>query len=191
VEYVIWEHKNAGNSCMLDPPEGIDRDWELLQGVPRAASFSPDARLRMSDAHKQSVGLPDNVMNLACLAVVHQRLQRFLETMALKNVEYLPVTIINHKKRVASRDHVIVHAVVPQDGLDVVASGGIPSEIIPTDIAEVDTLVLDTRRIDPDVRLFRLAGFGYPLIVDRLLAQEIMRGGFTGTAFIELDEYGQ
>lgn len=191
MDYVVWAHKNLGNSCLLAPPEGIDRDWELLKGVPRAAGFPPDAVFRMSDRHKQSIGLPDNVMNLAGLVVVHKRLQHFLEEKALKNVEYLPVTILNHKRRVASRDHVIVHAVTPQDCLDVPRSGVTYNAILPADISSVDQLTLDPGRIDPAVRLFRIRHFGYPLIVDRVLAEEIAAASFTGTAFIELSRYGK
>jgi hypothetical protein len=191
MDYVVWESKNEGNSCMLVPPEGIDRDWELLKGVPRAAGFPPDAIFRMSANHPRNLGLPDSLMNLASLTVVHRRLQHFLEAKALKNVEYLPVTIINHKRRIASRDYFIVHAVTQQDCLDRSQSGIKYNAIIPTDISSVRALVLDSQRIDLDVRLFRIKSFGYPLIIDRALSQEILQTGFTGTAFLELDQYGK
>jgi hypothetical protein len=191
VDYLVWEHKDEGNSCLLTPPEEIPRDWELLKGVPRAAGFPADAVFRMSNDHKRNIGLPDNVMNLAGLAVVHLRLQRFLEAKALKNVEYLPVSIINHKQRIASRDYFIVHPVEPQDALDLARSGVTFNAIIPTDISSVDDLVLDPPRIDPDVRLFRLKNFGSPLLIERALSEEITRAGFTGTGFIELDRYGK
>lgn len=191
MDYLVWDHKNEGNSCMLLPPEGVDRDWELLKGVPRSIGFPDDAILRMSNDHKRNVGLPDNLMNLAGLAVVHLRLQRFLEARALKNVEYLPVAIVNHKRRIASRDYFIVHAVVPQDGLDVQRSGVTYNAIIPADVSSVDELVIDASRVDPDVRLFRLQSFGPPLIIERALSQEILLAGFTGTAFTELNRYGK
>lgn len=191
MDYLVWERKNEGNSCMLMPPEGIDRDWELLKGVPRAASFPPAALFRMSNDHKRNIGLPDNLMNLAGLVVIHRRLRLFLEGKSLKNIEHLPVSIINHKGRVASMNYSILHAIVPQDALDLQRSGAKYSPIIPADISSVDELVLDTTRIGPDVRIFRLRSFGFPLIIERSLAQEILQAGFTGTAFIELDRYGK
>jgi hypothetical protein len=189
MEYVVWGRKSMGNSCMLLPPENVERDWELLKGVPRAAGFEPGAIMRMSDLHPRDIGLPDNVMNQASLVVVSARLRRFLEERALPNVEYLPLEIVNHKGRVASADHVIVHAIEPQDCLDHAASGAAYSGILPTDVVRVSRLVLDPNKIDPKVPLFRIKDFGYPAIVARPLAQEILQAGFTGTAFIELDQY--
>ncbi len=187
----VWKHKNEGNSCMLMHPEGIDRDWELYQGVARAAGFHPGAVFRMSNDYRRNVGLPDNLMNCAGLIVIHRRLRAFLEAKGLRRVEYLPVTIINHKRRVASTDYVILHAVVPQGALDLQRSGVTYSAIIPTDIAGVDELVLDPQRIEPGVHLFRLESFGFPLIVERSLSQEILQAGFTGVTFIDLDRYGK
>jgi hypothetical protein len=191
MDYVVWDQKNEGNSCVLMPPEGVARDWELLKGVPRAIGFPDDAILRMSSAHPRSMGLLDSVMNLAALVVVSRRLQSFLEALALKNVEYLPVTIINHKRRVASKDYFIVHAVVPQDCLDVGRSGVVYNEIIPADISTVDDLTIEPARVEPGVRMFRIARFGYPMVVDRELALQITSAGFTGTAFVELNRYGK
>jgi hypothetical protein len=144
----------------------------------------------MSDDHPRSIGLLDNVMNLADLIVVHARLKGFLEAKALKNLEYLPVSILNHKGRTASRDYFIVHPLVPQDCLDVQKSGVRFNAIIRTDISSVRQLVLDPSRIDPDVRLFRLAHFTLPVLVDKEIADEISMAGFTGVTFVDTSRYG-
>jgi hypothetical protein len=191
MDYVVWGAKSEGNSCLLDPIEGVDRDWELLKGVPRAHDFPAGAVMRMSDLHKRDIGVPDNVMNQAALVVVSERLRRFLEEKKLPNVEYLPIKIMNHKRRVASETHVLVHAVEPVDCLDVAQSQPEYSGIIPTDITEVEDLVLDPSKIDPKVPLFRVKDFGYPTIVARSLAEEIKKAGFTGLYFSELDRYGK
>src|SRR5689334_17546921 len=123
MDYVVWRWSAEGNSCMLVPPERIDRDWELYEGVPRAAGFPGDALFRMSDDHPRDMGLVDSLANIGTLVVASRRLKEHFEGKALKNVEYLPVTIINHKGRIASRDYFIVHPIVPQDCLDVQRSG--------------------------------------------------------------------
>jgi hypothetical protein len=190
MDLVIWSQKNEGSSCVLEPPAGIDRAWELKEGVPRLATFPPDARFRMSDDHKRNIGLTDNLINLSGLAVISERLKNFLEGRSLKNVEYLPVTIVNHKKRQVKEPYFILHAVIPQDCLDVQKSGCSYNAIIPTDINNVKALVIEPARLDPDVRLFRLKDFGAPLLISRDLAGEILKGGFRGVSFIELQDYG-
>lgn len=188
MDYVIWRWRNEGNSCLLLPPERLARDWELYKGVPRTAHFPPDVLFRMSDDHRKNMGLTDNLMNVGTLIVASDRLKRFFEVKALKNVEYLPVSIINHKNRVASKDYFIVHPVVPQDCLDIQASGSTYSTIVPNDIIQVDSLVIDPDRVDPEADLFRIKDFGEPVLIRRQLAIELLEADFTGLYFVEVDE---
>lgn len=190
-DYVVWGYRDEGGSCMLDPPTGYDDDWEFYEGIPMAAGFPPGVSLRMSDDHKRNVRLTDNIMNLGTLIVASERLTALLQAKALKNVEFLPVTIINHKRRVASRDYSIVHPVMSQDCLDLQKSGCTYSNISPGDIISVDRLVLDAARIDPNVAMFRIKDFGFPVVLRRELAEEIQAARLTSTQFRELDEYGR
>jgi hypothetical protein len=188
MDYVVWRWKNEGNSCLLLPPENVPRDWELYKGVPRAAGFPEDALFRMSDDHRKNMGLTDNLMNVGTLVVASKRLKEFFEARAPKNVEYLPVAIVNHKKRVASPDYFIVHPIVPQDCLDAQASGAEYSDIIPGDVVFVDALVIDPGRVDPGVDLFRIQSFGEPVLIRRQLAIDLLEADFTGLNFLEIYE---
>jgi hypothetical protein len=189
LEYMIWSRKDEGNSCAVKGPEGLDRAWELKEGVPRAAGFPANICFRMNERYKKAVKLTDNLINGFKLVIVSSPLKRFLEAEALKNVEYLPVSIINHKDRVASADYFIVNPVEPQDCLDLDKSSVTYNHIIPTDIDWVKQLVLDPKRIDPDVRLFRIKNFNSAVIVRRDLAEAVTKAGFKGTLFLELNEY--
>lgn len=189
MDYLVWDWRNEGNSCLLLPPEGIERDWELYEGVPRASDFPSDALFRMSDDHPKDIGLTDNLMNIGTLLVASARLKRFFEIKNIINLEYLPVSIVNHKNRVASRDYFIVHPTVAQDCLDVQASGCTYSSIIPADIIHVDSLVIEPARVDPLAGLFRIKNFGEPLLIHRELAIKLLEADFTGLYFRELGEY--
>lgn len=189
MNHVVWRWRNEGSSCLLLPPERVPRSFELYEGVPRAAGFPADALFRMSHDHPKNMGLTDNLMNVGTLIVASLALKRFFEARPLKNVEYLPVTIVNHKERVASRDYFIVHPVVPQDCLDIQASGSTYSTLVPTDIVDVDQLIIDPARVDPEVELFRLQHFGEPVLIRRRLAIELLEAGFTGLYFVELNAF--
>ena len=186
---MLWVARDEGNACVLNPPSGIERDWELCEGITRAATFPPDVSMRMSDAHPRRLGLTDNLMNLAELAIVSESVKAFLEARALKSVEYLPVKIINHKRRAVARPYFILHATSAQDCLDAAASGCTYSNMVPTDIVSVERLVIDPSRVDPSVAVFRIKDFGSPLLICRDLAEELLRAGLRGLAFLDLAEY--
>ncbi len=44
-------------------------------------------------------------------------------------------------------------------------------------------LVIDQTRLDPEVRLFRLARYTYPVILEKTLADEISAASFVGPTF--------
>jgi hypothetical protein len=188
MELVIWESIAVGNACKLDGIENVD-GLDLVLGVPMKKGFPSDVRLPMSKRHKKDTGLTDDLSNSNQIKVCSARLTEFLRKKRLKNVEYLPVTILDHKGKVASKDYSIVHPVGLQDALDVKASKPTYSPIIPTEIDEVKKLVVDVKRVDPEVRLFRLKSFNYPVLVDRTLAREIQAGGFVGPSFVELEDF--
>jgi len=188
-DLLTWQYAKVGNSCLLAPPSNIARDWDLVKGVPRAANFQPDARCSMDPGFPKLVGLTDNTRNPSSLIIASRRLQEFLAAKVLKNVEFLPISIVNHKGRVASADYFIVHPVYPQDCLDVDASGCEYNLLIKTYIDAVKRIVIAFNRLDPDVSVFRVKNFRSLILVMRTLAAELVAAGFSGLRFGELQDY--
>lgn len=186
----VWQAVPIGNACTLEPIENVERHTDLKRGVPFAARFPRDATLRMDRKFKKDTGLTDDLSNMNRIKVCSGKLTEFLKKQKLKNVEFLPVTILDHKGKVASKEYTIVHPVGLQDALDVEASKPRFNRILKTQIDEVERFVVDVRRIEPGVRIFRLAGFYSPVLIDAELAKSIEAEGFRGSAFQELDRYG-
>lgn len=133
--------------------------------------------------------LPDNVGNSLQLNLVSEAVHRFLVETGLGDVEYLPVSIIDHEGRVASLTHVIVNPVGPVDCIDMAQTRCTMSEFVEGDIDEVTRLVIDERRVPAGRQVFKLEGLGAPTLVRRALAQRIDQQGFSGFTWLELDKY--
>jgi len=114
----------------------------------------------------------------------------FLQSRKVKNVEYLPITILDHKGKVASKDYRIVNPVGLQDALDPDASRPKFNLIKKDQIDTVERVVIDAKRVDPELEVFRLQGFYFPVFVSRGLADAITAAGFAGPYFRELKDYG-
>ncbi len=189
MDFVVWESSAAGNACWLDPVENFDRARALRRGVPFGSDFPKGVQFRMSKQHKKDTALTDDLGNSDSLKICSARLVDHLKKAKTQHVEYLPVVILDHKGKVASADYRIVNPFPPQDVLDLKASGPTYSAIHKSSINDVKRLVIDPKRVEPGVRIFRIKGFTNPVLVDRKLAEEIAAEGFVGAAFIELDEY--
>lgn len=189
MEFLVWDTVPLGNACLLDPIRQAAPERKLLRGISYDGRFPSEARFEMSKRHKKETALLDDVMNMDSVKVCSRRLVEFLKTRELRGVEYLPVTIFDHKGKVASSEYAIVHPVGPQPALDVEGCQPTYSNMIEGQIVRVQQLVIEPERVEAGLRLFRLDGFFYPVLVDRDLAMEIESAGFRGPAFTPLDQY--
>lgn len=188
-DYLIWMSTAADNACWLGPVEKYGKNYHLPRGIPLAASFPPNVQLRMNKTFPKATALTDDLKNGSPVKICSQRLVAFLKERQLTHVEYLPVTILDHKGKVASKEYRLVNPVGLQDALDRTASEPTHNLIKKDQIDSVKRIVLDVSKLDPAVKVFRLAGFYSPVLIARDLADAINAQGFVGSYFRELKDY--
>ena len=178
MSFVIWRAGDEGNTCRLEGLQGWDDDWKLQEGVSVAAEYPDGTYYRMDPDHPKRVRLSDCLANQNALPVISNRLKSFIEDKGLPDVEFLPVTIINHKGRIPSRDYWIVNPTRTVDCLDVEASQVTYSPFDGT-IDLMKRMVLNEDRIADDVTIFRVLNVPGPVLLLTELADEIQAAGFT------------
>ena len=172
MEYRVWQSSPVNNACRLAVIQGYERSFELAYGISLAAVFPKDARAPMDSAK-----------------VCSKRLVEFLKARDLRHVEYLPLTIVNHKGKVASTDYFIVNPVGLVDALDLAASKPVYNSIKKSMINRVARVVLDPRRLDPERKVFRLTGLFHPVLIEKGLADAMAAAGLVGPYFKELESF--
>lgn len=189
LDYVIWRNVRVPNGAELNALEAVERRWELRDGVPRGHDFDQDAVFPMDLELPHNMYLPDSLMNINSLIVASQRLKDFLSNKQLESVEYLPVSIRDHKGRITKKNYFIVHPIEPVDCLDLDASEADYSPLDPSLVDDVEQLVFDEEKLDDRRELFRPKYFPDITLVRRALAEEIDKQGFEGVGWLEIDEY--
>jgi len=188
-DYVIWDAKDVPNACVLDKLNGVERQWEFREGVPRAAMFSENAVFTMDPDYPYNILMVDNLPNIHMLIVASRKLREFIETRKPEKVEYLPVTILDHRGRVASKDYFIIHPIHPVDCLNLDECGVRWSTLDENHISRLKRLVINESKINRKRVLFRIKFFGAVVLVRRDLAEAIDDKGFTGIRWVELTDY--
>jgi len=189
-QYLILAHdQNCVDACVLDELKGIECEWELHEGVSQIAKFPKGVTFTMHPDYPYNTVLTDSLRNTDLVFVASLRLKDFLEARALSDVEYLRVTVIDHKCRTASRNFYIIHPINPVDCLDIDKCEVKWSKIDSKDISSLRHLVLDESKLNPQRALFRPKYFCQVILVERNLAESIDREGFTGIRWIELKDY--
>ena len=185
--FVIWRYQREKGACALETLNGVERSYRLNEG--KAEGFPSGAAFHMNPDFPDDMLLLVNVRNSDMVIEDWKRLQERLRSEALACVEFLPVEIIDHKGRVASRDHAIVHPIDPVDAIDKDQSIFETSFIDENDIDSFKRLVLKESAIPDDRHLFRLKGFWNITLVRRSLAEALTEEKFSGLSWLEIDAY--
>ena len=98
-QIVVWESQAGSKYCVLGGLLSVPDEYEISKGKSRADGFPDDARFTMDKRFPKQVALSDSLSNLERMVVVSPRLRAFIEATSPPSVEFLPVSIINHKGR--------------------------------------------------------------------------------------------
>lgn len=188
-DYLIWAAGRIDDNVVLNEIEGFDEVSDLNRGVPQGGKFPSAARYTMNDDFPDNTVLTDSLFNTDDLIVGSERLKELLDKRKVTKVEYLPIKVVNHKKKPVGKNYFIIHPVDPVDCLDKGKSGVTFGKIAKTTVKSVDKLVLDPKKLGPDRELFRIANFPVVTLVRRDLAKAMDAAGFTGVRWVELTAY--
>jgi hypothetical protein len=184
-DYLVWQRSNKiKNTCVLDELVGFDEDFELTAGTPLAANFPKGVHFTLHPDYPHNLVLIDTLNNIHRVIVGSKRLREFFEARGTKLLEFLPVGIMGHKKKLLSRDYAIVHPVSPVDCLKVEECGARFSNLVESRISALKRLVLDESRIEPQREIFRINSFFDVVMVRRDLAEAIDKEQFTGIRWV-------
>ncbi|GAA5182349.1 hypothetical protein GCM10025771_31430 [Niveibacterium umoris] len=187
--YLIWKYESYPGSCVLKDMTGLDMTYRLNDGTPLAFGFPSNVSIHMNPDYPDDLVLGDSLRNSDMLIIASARLKDILAARQIPKLEFLPVSIIDHKGSIASSDYAVIHPVDPVDCLDREKSIYETGFLDPDAIGDISKLVLDEALIPPDRQIFRLAGYWDLNFARRDLAEALTAAGLTGIRFIELSAH--
>lgn len=188
--YVAWGTTSRGSFATLLALENVPDDYELSEGISRADGFPPDAAFRMNPAFPRDVALADAIRsrNGTGVPVVSPVLRAVIESFDPPDIEFLPVTIYDHKGRVASDAYTVANSFHVVDGLDLKRMTVSWNPLDPDMMISCEGVVLDPAKLADAPALFRPKGLQNRVLVRRDVADAIAASGATGVWCEALDE---
>ena len=173
--------------CVLEAVENFD-DTGLLRKGRTLKPWPANVRFHMDPNFPKAIQLADCISNLPSAFVASKRLKEMIEAEHPANLEFLSISIVDHKGRVASADYFVINPSKLQDCIDKEASILDWNAIDTTLISDCEELVIDEGRIDAGVKVFRLKHLPSKIMVTRELADKIKKEKFTGVFFTEISD---
>ncbi|MFP2931995.1 imm11 family protein [Pyxidicoccus sp. 3LG] len=189
---------NDESLCMLDRfVQGLERDdYKVMRGKRFGADYPADpadARIFMSP-DRRGMKLCSLIGNTHNMLVVSSQFKAAIEKHCQGvDIEYLPFTLYDHRKRVHSRDYFIINPIGTFDCLDEAASG-VKYGSQPDFVIGLDELVLDRNKVKDAPQLFRVKQKPAEYIIGVELGREMFNLGLTNIVWKKLrfaDELGK
>jgi hypothetical protein len=172
--------------CFLElPPTPIETiDYKIAQGETIAAEYPADVRMYMDKANP-GVKLSDLVANSRGIIIASKPLKEGIERVNTAPTEYLPVSIYNHKKRLASAAYFIINPLGAVDCLDLQRS---EIEWDGADVVSIEKLVLDPGKLKGVPDLFRIKEDLMQYVMSEKLARSLVPLDPSNFYLIELEQ---
>jgi len=189
--HVLALDTDIDDAAVVDThPDEINGQSHRFQKDHSLADWFPaDATYQMSHRYPFARRLCDLQCNPLRLLLVSSAFREILLRFECRNVEFFPITLLNHRGKVASTTHVVAHVFPSLDCIDEQQTQGTPSAFIPEIMQSISKLVLDERRIPDDVHIFRPKQMPVIHIVREPLARAIVEADLTGMIFVPVDQY--
>jgi hypothetical protein len=188
MEFVLWQKRHEEGFCVIKNPAGIEKAYQLQDGAALAERFPPDVYCEMSPHFPKDIKLAENLYG-AAVVVISKKIVEMLEQEAVNNTEFLPIKIINHKGRIASRDYFILNPLDILDCIDIEQSGVRWNAIRKDKISSCKRLILKEEEIAARYKIFRPKFWTRLILVRRALAEQLSAAGFAGLAFLNPLDY--
>ena len=176
--------QESDDYCFVDdPPRGtLAIDYKMSRGEEMADDFPEDARLDMSE-EDPGLQLCSLIGNTRCYLITNAALKAVIEGLMQAPTEYLPISIYNHKGRVASDSYFIINPLGVRDCLDLGAS---VITWVGEEVATVDEFVLDAKKVEIGPHLFRVAEDPTVYVVSETVAEAMKAVDTTNLVLTEL-----
>ncbi|MFT4538696.1 MAG: hypothetical protein ACI841_001387 [Planctomycetota bacterium] len=181
--FVRWANAYHQGFCAITQPDGITKPRQLLEGVSRAADWPDDIQIRMDPEFPKDLELSDNLYGLD-MAVVSMAVKEALEAKQSAGVEFLPVEIMNHKGRSASKDYFILNPLEIVDCIDIDASGIDWNPLNSSKILGCEGLVLKPDSVPADMQIFRPQSWTKVVMIREELSDALAAANLTSMEFL-------
>jgi hypothetical protein len=191
MNYLHWKASpnSVKNSCALTYLKNVKDAQDIDVGESRASGFPKDAYMPMNPDHPKDTVLIDQLYNLDGYTVVSAKIKEFLEEKDIPQLEFLPIAIQDLAGKTVSSDYWIVNPLAVIDCVDQENSEIDWNAIDPEIMSSCFGLTLLSDEIDEDLLLFRPKHMKSVVFIREDLAEEMDEAGFTGTWFVDLDEF--
>lgn len=188
--YSVLRNTNDETFVLIgDPAKEYPKDYRLREGHELTDEWPDGVTYFFSRDRPEGMVLTDYLTNYMGLLIASPRLQTLLRELNAAGIEFLPVVLKNHKKRVASQDYCVVNfsrltPVINRDR-SVVKVSALDDE----QVRRIDKVVLREDVAAAGPPFLRMAEMPMTVLFRDDVVEAVCGNALTGMEFVSTDEF--
>ena len=175
-------YRKAKGGCSVTYLSNREFGWPISIGQSVAKSWPNDITVSMNPERPENVALVDYISNLEDVLLASPKFCDFFRSQKLPDLEFLKVTVLDHKGRVASDHYSIVQCCRVVDCIDQKESD-FEWDGLDDPSMEVRTMVLNDDALGPNDRMIRPRYVPGVILYRKDLVDAINKQAFSGVGF--------
>jgi len=161
-------------------PDNFPPLFEFYEGTPLASRIKQKGTTSFSKGFRTDVKVFDSVTNDMKIPIVSERIKAIVEGLGSDDCEFIPVVLLDHKRKVASTSHYLLNTLRLIDFVDMNRSRYELSDLDPGEIAWLKELHIQPAKVDQGVHVFRATTLRGQVFVDEEICQAFEKEKITG-----------
>jgi hypothetical protein len=177
--WILYGTNNDG--ALIDGyPKSKIKNYRYAEGEPLTKEFPKKATVSFSKKWPDRRKLYDFLDNTCDLLIVSSRVRGLLEQLEAKALEFLPLTVLDHKDKPVAEPYFILNPLGGQDIIDMEKSKVVMNTLNPGQIAHINKLVPQPEKVEPGAKLFRASRALRVFFVDADVREAFRKNKVTG-----------
>jgi len=175
----VLRYLNEG-AVLAGLPKSKIKPYRYTEGERLAKEYPKNATVQFADKFKDRRKLNDFVFNIQDVLFVSSKVKGILDQLEVPNLEFLPVTIKDHKGAVAADDYFILNPIGQQDVIDLKKSKVLMDKLLEDEIFRIKKLALLPKAGPKGPCLFRATRMPDLILIDDTVRKAFEEQGVTG-----------
>jgi len=180
LDYWVLLAKSEDGAVIDAYPAGGPAEYLYDKGISLAGKYPAEATVRFSanfPALRKAKDFQPNILNAL---ISSPKTQAVLRELNVENAELLPVSLTDHRGKVAAKDYAFVNLLGSQPAIDMNKSQYKLSALKKDQIRGIDKLVLQPSKIDKTAKMFRCETLRTLVLIRDDVRAAFEKAGLTG-----------
>lgn len=176
-------------AVLSDVPDPGPEAFEYTDGQPLLEKFPShdEAVMCMSVNNPDDSILHDVVACEESVKVISSKVKTIFERHGATNVEYLPVTIWDHKNKPCSTDYFILNPLESFDIIDMDKADVVMNAFFPTRVKRIKNLIVNHEAMPEDAKVFRASRKMAEIFVNDEIANALKDADISGCKLMKAE----